>query len=125
MDMRESLDLLNLIKGYYPVAYTRFTSDEAKQVVVLWQDAFPQMPFDIMVMALKRYTKTQRNPPTIADMREELRKIHDETETFLSYPPFLKKISADEIARRRRILAVTGERTYEFHVSALKSGAHD
>lgn len=122
MTIKEALDLLNLIKAYYPVAYTRFSADEAKTVVVLWQEAFKDIPVDIMVMALKRYKDYSTQPPTVAHMREELRKIHDETEQFLSYEPFLKRMPATEVERRRRILTATGE--HKIRAVAL-DGRHD
>ena len=107
MTMAETLDFMNTVKVYYPTSYRNFTAQEAKAVVVVWQEAFADVPLDIMLSALKLHKDTEKFAPTVAEIRSVLASIHSAAEEFLSYPPFLQCVSPQEVARRKRIYEMT------------------
>lgn len=107
MTMQESISFLDLIKAYYPASYRNYTPQEAKAVVVAWQDAFDSLPIELMVAALKIHKNRAKFAPTVAEIREAVAEMHNAAGEFLQYPPFLKKVSAQEIARRKRIYELT------------------
>ena len=72
MTIEESKKFLALIKVAYPSAYKDIDRNSALATVNMWQRDFPSVPFDIMGMALERFRKKSKFPPTVADIYEEL-----------------------------------------------------
>ena len=107
MTMANTIDFLDAVKAYYPAAYRNYTPQEAKAVCVVWQDAFADVPLDIMMQALRLHAQKQKYAPSVSEIRDSLASIHMSVCDFLSYPPFLRAVSAEEIARRKRIRDLT------------------
>ena len=107
MTMAETLDFLDAVKAYFPASYRNYTPQEAKAVVVVWQDAFADVPLDIMLSALKVYKDTGKFAPSVAEIRSALASIHSAAGEFLNYPPFLQCVSPQEVARRKRVYVLT------------------
>ena len=107
MTMQDSIAFLDLIKAYYPTSYRNFSPQEAKAVVVAWQDAFAALPLELMVSALQIHKDKSKFAPTIAEIREAIAEMHEAAGEFLAYPPFLARVAPQEIARRRRIYDLT------------------
>ena len=78
MNKQEATQLLALIKVAYPTAYRDLDVATKKATVNMWQMSFPDVPFPIMEQALAHFRMTSKFPPTVAEMVEELKEIHNQ-----------------------------------------------
>lgn len=76
MNNQEAAKLLSLIKLSYPTAYRDIDKATANATVNMWQMSFPDVPYPIMEQAFNHFRMVSKFPPTVAEMVEELRKIH-------------------------------------------------
>lgn len=76
MNREESIKLLALIKVAYPSAYKDMDKETKLATVNMWMITFPNVPYQIMVMAFERFRMVSKFPPTVAEMAEELVNIH-------------------------------------------------
>lgn len=118
MTMAETLDFLDAVKAYFPASYRGFTAQEAKSVVVVWQDAFADVPMDIMLSALKIHKDTGKFAPTVAEIRAALSSLHSAAGEFLDYPPFRDRVAPQELERRKRVYALTAPYAEEVRSAA-------
>ena len=75
MNKQEATKFLALIKIAYPTAY-RVDDEMIMATVNMWQMSFPDVPYPIMEQAFNHFRMVSKFPPTVAEMVEELRKIH-------------------------------------------------
>ena len=78
MTLEESIGLLAIIKLAYPNSYKDIDKDTQVATVNMWQRAFATLSYPVVELALDRFVKKSKFPPTIADMCEELKHIHGE-----------------------------------------------
>ena len=78
MNKQEAAKLLSLIKLSYPNAYRDIDHETANATVAMWQMSFPDLPYGIMEQAFNHYRMTHKFPPTVAEMVEEVQKVHDQ-----------------------------------------------
>ena len=78
MNKQEATQLLALIKVAYPTAYRDLDAATKKATVNMWQMSFPDVPYPIMEQALAHFRMTSKFPPTVAEMVEELKEIHNQ-----------------------------------------------
>lgn len=78
MTQEESIKLLALIKLAYPNSYKDIDRDTQLATVNMWHRVFAETPFGIVEMALDNFVRDSKFPPTIADIIERLRAMHDE-----------------------------------------------
>lgn len=76
MNSQEAAKLLSLIKLSYPTAYRDIDKVTANATVNMWHMSFPDVPYPIMEQAFNHFRMVSKFPPTVAEMVEELRKIH-------------------------------------------------
>lgn len=87
MTLEESAKLLAMIKLAYPNSYKGIDNETTLATVNMWYRAFKSTPYGIIEMALDHFVKGSKFPPTIADMIDELKKMHSEaTVNVLSLP---------------------------------------
>lgn len=105
MNKQEAVKLLAMIKIAYPSAY-RDTDDKANLATVnMWHISFPDVPFPIMEQAFNRYRMTNKFPPTVAEMAQELHHIYNQAvECALTYKTFGDREAED---RYRAVMAYT------------------
>lgn len=77
MNNQEATQLLALIKLSYPTAYRDMDDISKKATVKMWASSFPDVPYSIMEQAFSHYRMTSKFPPTVAEMVEELKSIHN------------------------------------------------
>ena len=77
MNKQEATQLLALIKLSYPTAYKDLDDVSKRATVNMWQSSFPDVPYQIMEQAFSHYRMTSKYPPTVAEMVEELKHIHN------------------------------------------------
>ena len=76
MNKQEAVKLLALIKIAYPTAYRDMDDASKKATVNMWQMSFPDMPYPIMEQAFSHFRMVSKFPPTVAEMVDELKRIH-------------------------------------------------
>ncbi|MBE6591423.1 MAG: hypothetical protein E7646_05225 [Ruminococcaceae bacterium] len=87
MNREETVKLLMLIKLAYPFAYKDFDKEAKLLCVELWQRVFKKTPFSLVRLALENFIRASKNPPTLAEICEELDKIHCEARLkCIAYP---------------------------------------
>lgn len=77
MNKQEATQLLALIKLSYPNAYRDMDDVSKRATVNMWQSSFPDVPYSIMEQAFGHYRMTSKFPPTVAEIVEELKHIHN------------------------------------------------
>jgi hypothetical protein len=78
MSIEETIKFLALVKLSYPNSYKDIDATTQKATVNMWHKKFENTPFKIVEMALDNFMNVSKFPPTVADIREELKKIHYE-----------------------------------------------
>lgn len=78
MNKQEATKLLALIKIAYPTAYRDMDEASKKATVNMWQMSFADMPYPIMEQAFNHFRMVSKFPPTVAEMVEELKHIHNQ-----------------------------------------------
>ena len=78
MNKQEAVKLLALVKVAYPTAYRDMDEASKKATVNMWQMSFADVPYLIMEQAFSHFRMVSKFPPTVAEMVEELKNIHDE-----------------------------------------------
>ena len=101
MNKQEAVKLLALIKVSYPTAYRDMDDASKRATVNMWQMSFSDVPFPIMEQAFSHFRMVSKFPPTVAEMVDELKKIHNEaTECALIF----KTLGDEEAVRQYRIV---------------------
>ena len=77
MNKQEATQLLALIKIAYPTAYKDMDVASKKATVNMWHMSFPDVPYPIMEQAFNHFRMVSKFPPTVAEMVDELRSIHN------------------------------------------------
>lgn len=101
MNKQEAVKLLALIKVAYPTAYRDMDEASKKATVNMWASSFPDVPYPIMEQAFSHFRMVSKFPPTVAEMVQELKNIHNEaTEGAL----INKTLGNEEAVRQYRIV---------------------
>jgi hypothetical protein len=67
---------LAILKAAYPAFYSKMGRDELYGVVNVWQDAFSDIPYDMVAIAVKSLIKTHSGfPPDIAAVHSEIKSV--------------------------------------------------
>lgn len=72
MTLEETKQLLTILKLSYPNNYKDMSKDQAINTVKLYYDFFGEHPTPLVVQALKNYIKSNKYPPTIAGLQEQV-----------------------------------------------------
>jgi hypothetical protein len=78
MTKHEARVLLMEIGISYPTAHRGLSTKEADMTERLWYTKFWDVPLAIMELALNRHLELSKFPPTIAEMIEALRYLHNQ-----------------------------------------------
>lgn len=105
MNKQEAVKLLALIKVAYPTAYRDMDDASKKATVNMWQMSFADVPYPIMEQAFSHFRMVSKFPPTVAEMVDELKNIHNEaTECAL----INKTLGNEEAVRQyRMVMSIT------------------
>lgn len=101
MNKQEATKLLAIIKIAYPTSYRGVDDATTMATINMWQMSFPDVPYPIMEQAFNHFRMVSKFPPTVAEMVEELKNIHNEaTECAL----INKTLGNEEAVRQYRIV---------------------
>ena len=78
MNKQEAVKLLALIKVAYPTAYKDMDDASKRATVNMWHMSFVDVPYPIMEQAFGHFRMVSKFPPTVAEMVEELKGIHNQ-----------------------------------------------
>lgn len=76
MNQVEATKLLALIKVAYPTSYRDLDEKTREATINMWHLTFESVPYGIMEIAFEHFRRVSKFPPTIAEMREELKSIY-------------------------------------------------
>jgi hypothetical protein len=72
----ETKKILAILKAAYPAFYSKMGRDELYGVVNVWQDAFADVSYDMVAIAVKSLIKTHSGyPPDIAAVHSEIKSV--------------------------------------------------
>lgn len=77
MNKKEAAQLLTLVKLSYPASYRDMDDEWMKATINMWAMSFQDVPYSIMEQGFNHYRMNHKFPPTVAEMVEELRYIHN------------------------------------------------
>ena len=75
MTRQEALAVMAMLKTAYPTFYKNFNKEDISAAVNLWATMFSEEPIQVVTEAIKALMCTLKFPPTIADVKEKIRKI--------------------------------------------------
>ena len=76
MTKKEAAKLLELIQLSYPASY-RDKDDGFKMATInMWHSSFEDVPYPIVEQAFNHYRMTNKFPPSVAEMVEELKGVY-------------------------------------------------
>lgn len=75
MTRQEALAVMAMLKTAYPTFYKNYSKDEINAAVDLWATMFADDSARLVTEAVKSLMCTLKFPPTIADVKEKIRKI--------------------------------------------------
>ncbi len=76
MNRQETLKFLALVKVAYPSAYRDADRETLLATVNMWQSTFADLPYPIMETAFDSFRRRSKFPPTVAEIYDELSRIH-------------------------------------------------
>ena len=101
MNKQEATKLLAIIKIAYPTSYRGVDDATTMATINMWQMSFPDVPYPIMEQAFSHFRMVSKFPPTVAEMVEELKNIHNQaTEGAL----ISKTLGNEEAVRQYRMV---------------------
>lgn len=112
MTKKEALQILAILKAAYPSSYNGMTKEEATGTVTVWCMQFADIPADVVMMSVHKLISTCKFPPSISEIKDNIRTIHWEAYEILldhSQIPFL---SEKEKALFQRIYEATRDYKY-------------
>ena len=113
MTRQEALAVMAMLKTAYPNFYKNFSKEDISAAVNLWATMFSEESIQVVTEAIKALMCTLKYPPTIADVKEKIRKItqpdemtemeaweqvrraisfYDAQENYNSLPPMLRRL---------------------------------
>lgn len=130
MDTQEATKLLALIKLAYPSAYKGVDKPSALATVNMWAMSFREVPYPVMEQAFDGLRMVLKFPPTVAEMAEQLRKMHYEADQIAQMQRFIG--NPEKERTYRAIAAATAEfkdwpkmSAFCHTISALTGGDYD
>lgn len=81
MNKKEAAKLLTLIKLSYPASYKDMDDEWKMATINMWAASFQDVPYSLMEQGFNHYRMNHKFPPTVAEMVDELRYIHNNAET--------------------------------------------
>lgn len=72
MQENDIKQLLTVLSLNYPATYRDMSKEDKLALVKLWLDAFGDLDVEIVGQALKNYIKTNKYPPNVAGLQEQI-----------------------------------------------------
>lgn len=76
MTKKEALQILAILKAAYPHSYNGMSEKEAIGTVTVWSTQFSDVSASIVMMAVNKLISTSKFPPSIAEVKAKIGKIH-------------------------------------------------
>lgn len=70
MDTKETIALITVIKLAYPNAYKDISAEERQLLYSLWQQAFQEIPYQLMQKVVSEHISYSKFPPLISDIND-------------------------------------------------------
>lgn len=83
MTKTETLQILAVLKAAYPNSYKSMTKEEARGTVAVWYTQLSTVPADLVLLALQKCISECKFPPSVCEVREQLRAMQSEADWML------------------------------------------
>lgn len=113
MELKEMGVVLDILKSNYPATYKNMSEKEMKSLGLLWAEMFKEYEKPIVLTALKNYIKTNKYPPNIAGLQEQIDLLQPQAysdielwrivEQFIRKSPYTTKEQFDELPQPIKI----------------------
>lgn len=107
MTQKEALQILAILKAAYPNNYNHISPKEAIGIANVWITQFPDIPSQIVMMAVNKAVSTSKFPPSIADVKSKLSDIYWEAYEALAENDRSKYMNPKEEELYRRVFEIT------------------
>ena len=85
MTREESIKVLAILKAAYPNSYRGMTKEEAHGTVAVWAAQFAGVPASVVMIAVNKIISKNTFPPSINEVKDEIRGLYWETWQELDY----------------------------------------
>ena len=85
MTREEAIKVLAILKAAYPNSYRGMTKEEAHGTVAVWAAQFAGVPVSVVMIAVNKIISKNTFPPSINEVKDELRGLYWETWQELDY----------------------------------------
>lgn len=85
MTRDETIKVLAILKAAYPNSYRGMTKEEAGGTVAVWASQFASLPVNVVMIAINKLISTNTFPPSINEVKDEIRGLYWETWQELDY----------------------------------------
>lgn len=80
MTENETIKVLSIMKAAYPSAFKGMTREDGLGMIRIWQMQFDSIPVGLVFEAVNRQIGKNTFPPTVAEIKKELKEIRDDAE---------------------------------------------
>lgn len=107
MNIKETAQILAILKAAYPNSYKNLTDDDATATANVWAAQFAKMPVGVVLIAVNKLISTNTFPPTIKEVKERIRGLYWEAwEMIDRHNRGFVKLDAKTLATTKEILKV-------------------
>lgn len=78
MTEKETIGVLAVLKAAYPQQLNKTSEEEANAIIQIWLEQFKQTQGNIVMLAAQKLIATSTYFPTIAEIKEKIKKLHYE-----------------------------------------------
>ncbi len=83
MTENETIKILSIMKAAYPSTFKGLTREEGFGMIRIWQMQFADIPAELVMAAVNRLIGKNAFPPSVAEVKKELKELRDEAENLL------------------------------------------
>lgn len=80
MTENETIKVLSIMKAAYPTSFKGMTREDGLGMIRVWQMQFDAIPVELVFEAVNRLIGKNTFPPTVAEVKKELKEIRDDAE---------------------------------------------
>lgn len=114
MNREQAIVILKILKTAYPRFYANITKQEAEDMIGLWVDMFKAENPDLVITAVKDLINTFQFPPTIADVKNAMYKLTNNTASPLELWNELDKATRNCLYKEREVFESLSEPVKRF-----------
>lgn len=76
MNLKETAQVLAVLKANHPASYRNMTPAEAESTVKAWARQFATYPYSVVMIAVDKLGSTNTFAPSVAEIKEKIRSLY-------------------------------------------------